>query len=184
MKRRLLTLVAATVSLGAYAQQPIGPYLGASLGSTDIRLDLGEGDSYSTDKFTWGVNAGWQINQYFGVEAGYMKPRAIKESFGEDSVTGKFSAWSATILATYPLSERWSIHARLGGIVATEKYSGVFDGLGFSYSDDTSEVLYGIGVGVIVEGAKLRLDYQRAKFDYGKAQILSLGINWYLPVSP
>lgn len=178
----LLAALAAVVSLGAYAQQPVGPYIGASLGSTEITLDLGDGESYSTDKFTWAIDAGWQINPYFAVEAGYVKPRALRESAGADFVTGKFSAWTATVLATYPLNERWSVHARLGGIVATEKYSGEIDGLGFSYSDDTSELLYGVGVSVIVEGAKLRLEYQRAKFDYGKAEILSLGINWFLPI--
>lgn len=178
--KRILAACAALVSLGAYAQQPSGPYLGAALGSADISIDVDEDATYKTDKFTWGVNLGWQITPYFGVEASYLKPSTIKEVIGSDSVSGKLSGITASLIGTLPLNERWSVHARLGGIVAKEKYSATISGLSYSYSDDTAELLYGVGAGVIVEGAKLRLDYQRAEFDYGKVGLLSLGINWFL----
>lgn len=180
--RTIIVSAALAMSMGAYAQQPTGPYIGGLIGSADTSIEVDGDYTYKTDLFTWGAVAGWQINQHFAVEAGYLKPNAIRETFGEDTVTGKLSAWTATALVSMPLSERWSIHARIGGIVATEKYSAVIDGLSYSYSDDTSEILYGAGIGVIVEGARIRLDYQRADFDYGKVGVISLGVNWFLPI--
>ena len=157
----------------------MGPYFGASLGSADLSIEVDEEFTYKTDKFTWGLNAGWQITQHFAVEAGYLKPGSIRESAGDDSVTGSFHAWTATLLGSYPMSERWSLYARLGGISATEKYSAVLDGLSYSTSDDTTELLYGVGAGVVVEGARIRFDYSRADFKYGEAGVFSLGVNWF-----
>jgi hypothetical protein len=179
--RTLIVAAALVVSMGAYAQQPTGPYFGALLGSADTSIEVDEDYTYNTDLFTWGAMAGWQINQHFAVEAGYLKPNTIRESFGEDTVTGKLTAWTASVLLSMPVSDRWSVYARFGGIVGKEKYSAVIDGLSYAYSDDNAEILYGVGVGVILEGAKVRLDYQRAEFDAGKVGVLSLGINWFIP---
>lgn len=64
---------------------------------------------------------------------------------------------------------------------ATEEYSATFNQSPIGrFSDRTTEVLYGGGLGVIVEGARVRLDYQRAEFDYGKVGVVSLGIVWFL----
>lgn len=182
MIKRVVALALLSAPCLALSQQPTGPYVGAFGGSTDLSLDIDESSTYKTDLFTWGLVAGWQINPYFAVEAGYFKPNSINESIGADEFSGSFHAWSATALVTYPLSERWSVHARAGGLVATEKYSAFIDGVNYAYSDDTSEFTYGVGVGVIVEGAKIRLDYQRTEFNFGKASVLSIGVNWYLPI--
>lgn len=181
MRKLIVSAALLSVSVGAYAQQPIGPYIGALVGSADTSIEVDEDYTYKTDLFTWGAMAGWQITPHFAVEAGYLKPNAIKESVGEDSLTGKFHAWTATVVLSWPMSERWSVHARAGGIVATEKYSATIDGLNYSYSDDTSEITYGAGISTMWDGARLRLEYQRAEFDYGKVGVISLGINWFLP---
>jgi hypothetical protein len=181
MRNLIVSAALLSVSMGAYAQQPIGPYIGVLGGSTDLSLEVDEDYTYKTDLFTWGAMAGWQITPHFAVEAGYLKPKSVRETVGEDSVSGRFHAWTATAVLSWPLSERWSVHARAGGIVATEKYSAVIDGLNYSYSDDTSEITYGAGISAMVDGARLRLEYQRADFDYGKVGIISLAINWFLP---
>jgi hypothetical protein len=180
MRTIIWSLALSTMSMGAYAQQPAGPYIGVLLGSSDLSIEVDEDYTYKTDKFTWGAMAGWQITPMFAVEAGYLKPNAILESVGDDTVTGRLSAWTATAVLSWPVSERFAIHARAGGIVATEKYSAFVDGLNYSYSDDTADIIYGAGISTMWDGARVRLEYQRAEFDYGKVGLISLGINWFL----
>jgi hypothetical protein len=167
------------------AAQPAGPYIGLLAGSTNISREVTDDYTFKTDKFTWGAVLGWQLHPNLAIEAGYLKPKNITESANDGTnsaqVTAKFSGWTATAVVTWPLSDLWSVHARLGAVRATEKYSATVNGDSGSFSDDTTEILYGAGVGVMVEGARVRLDYQRAKFNYGKVGILSLGINWFLP---
>src|SRR5690606_8038496 len=98
MMKRVLAACAALVSLGVCAQQPTGPYLGVALGSADISIDVDDEYTYKTDRFTWGAHLGWQITPHFGVEAGYLKPSTIKEDIGPDSVSGKLSGITASLI--------------------------------------------------------------------------------------
>ena len=191
MKKTFLVAVsAAAFSLGAAAQQPIGPYAGVLAGTADISRDVQVGlvdETYKQDKFTWGALLGWQLHPNFAVELGHLNIAKISQtvSVGTDDydATMKATGWTASALATYPFAERWSVHARLGAVRATEKFSVSFDGAALgSQKDRTTELLYGAGVGVrLNDAAQLRLDYQRADFEAGDVGVISLGFNWFLP---
>lgn len=191
MKKAFLAAAsAAAFSLGAVAQQPVGPYVGVLAGTADISRDVDFGsvdETYSKNKFTWGALLGWQFHPNFAVELGYLNLGKISETIpaGTDSydATMKATGWTASALASYPFADRWSVHARLGAVRATEKFSVSSGGthLG-SETDNTTELLYGAGVGVrLNDAAQLRLDYQRADFDAGDVGVISLGFNWLLP---
>lgn len=187
----LAAVSAAAFSLGAAAQQPVGPYVGVLAGTTEISRDLvvGEDDyGYKKDKFTWGALLGWQFHPNFAVELGHLSPAKLSESLDISGdtfdATMKATGWTASALVSYPFAERWSVHARLGALRATEKYSVSVNGSPMgSEKRRSTDVLYGAGVGVMVaEAARLRLDYQRAEFEAGKVGTISLGLNWFLPL--
>lgn len=173
-------------SVAGFAQQPMGPYIGVLAGTTDISREVTDDYTYKADKFTWGATLGWQLHQFVAVEAGYLRPKKSRETISDGvdtaDITARFHGLTASALLTWPISERWSTHLRLGAVRASEKYSASLNGgAPSSFTDNTTEVLYGAGLSVGFEDLRLRLDYQRAKFNYGKVGLLALGINWFLP---
>lgn len=184
---RTAFLTAITLASGAaLAQQPTGPYIGLLGGTSDISREVTEDYTHKDDKFTWGASLGWQFTSNLAAEIAYLKPGnlSLTEIDGEDvySVTGKLHGFSANAILSLPFADRWSVHARVGAVRAREKYrASVNDETVGTFSDTTTEVIYGGGIGVIIEGARFRLEYQRAEFEAGKIGLISLGINWFLP---
>lgn len=192
MKKRIIVtaISAAMLSMGAAAQQPVGPYAGVLAGSSSISRDLtlgGDDTTYKQDKFTWGALLGWQFHPNLGVEIGHLSPASLSETVVFEGVSYdaklKATGWTASALVSYPFAQRWSVHARLGALRATEKYSVSRDGtLVGTDKDRTTELLYGAGVGVMIGATtSLRLDYQRADFEAGDVGTISVGVNWHLP---
>ncbi|MEO6080637.1 MAG: outer membrane beta-barrel protein [Steroidobacteraceae bacterium] len=175
-------------SAGVCAQQAPGPYIGIAAGSTHISREITADYTYKADRFSWSALAGWNFTPNFGLEVSYLKPNKISETVtdGGDTatVTGNLRAWTLNAVGTYPLNNTWSVHVRGGAVRLKETYDATLNGtfLGTA-SDSTTEFIYGAGIGVMVEKARLRLDYQRSEFPYGKGSVISLGIIWFLPTS-
>lgn len=172
-------LAAAVICTGAYAAQPVGPYFGGLVGETKITDDIGVNEK----EITWGAFAGFQFIPYLGAEVGYIKPQKIvykdDEVQGADYLSLNASVWTLSGVATVPLGDTFSIHARAGVARVKGTATVVAGGIRGSTSDSTTDGIYGGGVGFIFEGARVRFEYQRVKHDGSKLGLLSASIVWY-----
>ncbi|MGC4027756.1 MAG: porin family protein [Steroidobacteraceae bacterium] len=176
-----VVLVAAMGSAGALAQQPTGPYIGVLGGKAEFKVsEL----NYKTDKFSWGLFGGYQFTPYIGAEVAYLQANKVKENLGGSppiTLGVKTSAYTGSVVGTYPLGDTWSLHGRLGG-ARTKLKASVTDGTASEFASDSStELIYGAGIGAMLDGARIRLEYQHINGDGIKVGLVSLGIVWFLP---
>lgn len=171
------------------ADAKTGAYVGVLGGQASVSRGLDEEASVDTDKFTWGLNIGWKAASNLAFEFQYLKPRSISiqlEGGGEIwDIKDTFTGLALSALPAWQASESVLLFGRIGAIRAEEKIrlwiDGDYEG---SASDHNTELLLGGGVTFLIDGAQLRLEYMRAKFEAGKVGLAALSVNWFLPRSP
>lgn len=178
-----LTALVAAAATTAFAEQPTGLYFGPEIGSADLQED---GFGFNTDETFWGLAVGWQATQHVGVELGYIDVKDIKDSLtdGSDTLDGSLalSAITGSVIGAIPMGDRWSLFGRAGAANLRAKVSGRLNGTPIgSVSEDSTEFFWGAGIGMMAEGARLRLEYRRIEFEAGDAGLISLGLMWFLP---
>lgn len=189
MKRAIFSVVAALIATTAHSDELLGAYGGVLVGSANVKRDIDEDLTYKTDKVSVGAMLGWQVTQNFGLEASYVQPKKIRESatFEGDAYTlvGKLSGLTASFIVSLPVTDVVSFHARAGAVRAKENWSASINGSGAgSFSDTTTEPIYGGGIGFGMNGARLRIEYQRAKFDAGELGLASVSIAYFFGRKP
>lgn len=183
IKRLIAAAVACAASAISHADDFSGPYFGLLGGSSQISRDLGDGVEWNSNKFTWGALLGWQVHRNFGVEVTYLRPATDRQSGVVDGdlyeVAAKTSGFSATAVLMFPIGDNFSVHGRVGALRAREKYlAWVNDFPEGSASDTTTEVIFGGGITKTFERTMLRVEYQRAEFEYGDVGLFSLSLSW------
>jgi Outer membrane protein beta-barrel domain len=169
--KSLVSSTTALILAAAFAPalaSDTGFYVGLDLGlsqypdnealrlSPDLVLS-GSGSSLNDEDTAWGVRAGYQLNPYFAVEAGYL-------DLGESSGTLVSGAPGGSAFSTFTLSAagptlafvgkwplgKWEPYLRLGVLFAdTELSFRGTDGttvLAGTVSDSTEEVFGGLGI--------------------------------------
>jgi OOP family OmpA-OmpF porin len=186
MKKLIVALVANVVVLGA-AQAQVGsadmtntynprPYVG-------VAVNAAKNQSSDDWKASPKVFAGYDINQNWGVEAGYT--HFSKEDFNAFNGTAMTSAQvrgsSSYVAAKYtmPINDRFSAYGKLGASYNDRKVS--MTGLGDYHDRDTSAygalgVQYAINQNVSVVGEYER--YGKDKNVGAKADALSVGLKY------
>ncbi len=180
MKQSLLWTVATLAVLApacVLAQQPHGVYVAADVGRTEVELD----GTTSPDELGWSVGAGWQLLPYVGIEASYINSRTMTLATGALRYDIEAKAVAGSVVGVLPFAERWSVFARAGAMrwEYQESLTLAAAPLGKARTRDTDLVL-GAGVGLMVEGAKLRLEYQRADTGDYEFSFISLGVQWFV----
>ena len=167
--RSTIALIPAAVLAPAAVASDTGFYVGLDFGlsqypnneelrvSPDLVL-LASGSSLNDEDTAWGVRAGYQLNSYFAVEAGYL-------DLGESSGTLASSTPGSSALSTFTLSGAgptlalvgkwplgdWEPYLRLGVLFADTELSfrgtDGADVLTGTVSDSTEEVFGGLGIG-------------------------------------
>ena len=176
--KRIVTIVAAglmSAGLSAHAQTPpagglrmdSGLYIGAGLGGADVR-DFCSQVSGACDKKdgTWNVFAGYQVNRYFAVEAGYS-------DFGSASTSGitgggagvtireKTKAFELVAVGMLPIGQHFSVYGKVGGYRydSDGSASGAFS---TTASDKGTELTFGVGAQYDFDGRiAVRAEAQR-----------------------
>ncbi|HEY0063240.1 MAG TPA: porin family protein [Telluria sp.] len=130
-KKIAIAATLAVLSSAAMAADQPYFYAGADAGSTKV-----EGADRET---SYGAFAGYQINENFGVEAGY---RRLADT---DILTGnlKVDQISLSGIGTIPLNNGFSVYGRLG----YNRVTADADVGGVGYKDHENKALYGIGLG-------------------------------------
>jgi opacity protein-like surface antigen len=205
MRTELSTAILATLLTTPVAAQDRGFYFGFDAGQVSVNSDKGgldqslidgftlagltvvDGSSeVSEDSFTWGLTLGYQVIDYFAIEASYFDlgkfeyrasgtatdGDALYEGHAAVDANGSGPALSA--IGILPLGA-WRPYLRAGVLFADVDYDARVTIDGVSGSDDVSgsseNFLWGVGVGYTADHWTTRLEYQQAQ-DVGENSIL------------
>ena len=169
MKKLIFAVLAGVAAMSAAQAQISSPYIGVGVASSDHDLKIGGASSTTSDswKGSGKVFGGFDVNQMFGVEAGYTDIRKANHTYTIGGVTGNATSEGnrsyLAAKATMPVSDAFSVYGKLGAGYSKVKLSSA---LGNS-SDSKTEVYAGLGGQYkLSEKAALILEYER----YGKSK--------------
>ena len=117
----------------AAAQSESSFYIGGTVGQSDLKNGCSGVDGCDKTDMAWRILGGYQFNRFFAAEIGYSDFGRTTTSVGDT----KAKAWEVVGLASYPLTNEFSIYGKLGG------YNGKLEG---PTGDGTSnQFTYGAG---------------------------------------
>jgi OmpA-OmpF porin, OOP family len=164
----IIVLIPAALTAPEALASDTGFYVGLDLGVSQypnneevraVGLVLsGSGSSLDHEDTAWGVRAGYQLNPYFAVEAGYLdtgdSSGTLASNTPGSSARARFTLSSSgptlAFVGKWPLG-KWEPYLRLGVLFAdTELSFRGTDGttvLAGTVSENTEEVFGGLGIG-------------------------------------
>lgn len=160
--RRNITAVALAIALGfagvAQADEDAGLYIGAGVGQFNLEIDE---VGFDSDDTAFKVFGGWRFSPNFAVELAYMDLGAPEETFDvlgtpvdiQTEVTG-----FAPYIVTGTQFGMVELFAKLGYLFYDFEISS--PGVG-SESDSDEDLVYGLGLGVVLGQANFRLEYEQ-----------------------
>jgi OOP family OmpA-OmpF porin len=109
----LLVLTAAPLEVHAGD----GFFVGGSIGSANLDDDF-DGLEVDDDTTSFRIVAGWQVNRYFALEAGYHDFGDFEQNFTIDGAQGKAKlsddGFTLCAIGSYPVADRIDIFGRAG----------------------------------------------------------------------
>ncbi len=165
-------LLSATPALAA----DNGIYLGGSVGQAGVSLDELDGESfdYDADSTAFKAIAGWRFLDWLAVEGNY-----VDLGSGDDTIEGmKFesdiSGLSLSAVGFLPVGPV-DLFARVGAI----NWDAELSAPGESFSDDGTDLTYGIGAQFRVWSLSIRAEYEQFDVDAADTvDLISLGVTW------
>lgn len=177
MKKLSIILLSSAATLMSSSVLADGSFYG-SLDITRIDLDLDTAGLDDTDT-TFGIAAGYRINENFAVELGYQDFGEVSASAGNASAKVEADAIQLSVIGSVPVSENAGVYAELGfdSWDADASYTNHPDlGTG-SESEDGTDIFYGIGAYLsLSEAVNLKLEYQMHELDDTDVDVLGLGV--------
>jgi OOP family OmpA-OmpF porin len=170
----------AGVDFGQYSHDldanGFGGQIDAALGDLGLTVSNASSDT-SEDGFTYGVLVGYQFLPYLAVEAAYVDlgdAELKSNATVSDGVTSaelrarattESSGPSLSALGILPIMNSWEVHARAGVYFSSNDATArvAVDGLEQTASDssNTTEFVWGAGIGYTRGNYTSRLDYQQ-----------------------
>jgi hypothetical protein len=149
-------------------------YVGGSIGRTDYEQD---NCLLFCDDRTWGgkLFTGGQVNQYFGVELGYVYLGEVDRNGGDIRAQGL----NLSLVGHIPVSDQFKLFGKVGtiwGFTRTRAPAGQPSG-----HEDSFRLSYGLGLQVDVNrNWAVRGDWDRYRFEYpgrkDDADLYSIGL--------
>jgi OmpA-OmpF porin, OOP family len=163
----LISVAAFGFASAASAQMMSNTYIGAGVGSTNIKLDSGDFSGVSSkDESDTGfkIFAGYRFNPSWAAEVAYANLGDSAVTFPGGTGKGEASSWSAAAVYTLPLTRGFSLLGKLGA--SFNKFEGSFTGAGGgSSTKNKTDLLWGIGASYAFSPrVSARLEWE----DYGK----------------
>jgi OmpA-OmpF porin, OOP family len=179
-----IVAVAATLfALPAQAQRAPEPgfYVGGTIGESkwkDACSGLGGGVSCDDTDTAVKIFGGYQMNQFFAGEFGYVNLGKSKASSGPFTDDIKAHAWELSAVGSWPVVDRFSIFGRLGLYFADVEEDTNFAG---NFKHSNNDLTFGFGVRYdFTRNLAVRGEWQRYNDvgggDIGKSDIDLLGI--------
>ena len=162
-----------TVLVGAWlssaASVSAQPYLGASVGSvkSSERCEVPSYCDLSDSGYK--LFAGYQFMRYVGIEAAYVDLGNTRRSFvypAGFNVREQLSTSGFELVGvlTWPITERLSVFAKIGGAYLTVTKSDSVNGATFGQPGDSTRNGYVVGIGAAIQVAanvRARVGYER-----------------------
>ncbi len=169
MTKALLLAAAASLATAGAATAQDGQF---HLGAGYTYLDA---DGVEFDVIT--LRGGYDFTEFLGAE-GELQFGLSDETVTAGAVTGDLSYDFGIGLfgkAQYPLTEQFSVFARLGYVYQEAEAAAAFGGQNFNVSDGEGGVGYGVGAEWAFYGPNgVRFDYTRNDFDAGENDAFTL----------
>ncbi|QBC43968.1 porin [Iodobacter fluviatilis] len=180
MKKNIL----ASLVLSTLIASPVfaeGFYIGADLGSSNMSADIND-QNFNKNNAAWGINGGYKFSPYLAAELGYRDFGKAEENYFIASASIKAKAVQASVLASYPFNDAFSVFGRLGvaSIKTTAKAESRIFGYSKSKEETQTKALFGIGAQYAFnKNFSLRAEYnQYAKIEDLKLSTFTVGANY------
>ncbi len=171
MKKLIFAMIAAVTAMGAAQAAAPGPYVGVGVASADHSYNLPGSVGGSTDGFkaSGKIFGGYEIDQTFGVEAGYTDFRKSSHDYTLNGVPGRAESDGHSFYlagkATKPLNEQVSLYGKLGAANNKSTLSST-NGV-YNRSESKTELYGALGVQYnLNQNVALTAEYER----YGKSK--------------
>lgn len=115
MKNNLLIALIAVAGLAPFAAQAQQSYVGINIGRSEQKLSADGFGSASDNGGGFRLSAGAAFNQYFGIEAGFVKQASIDVDLGDgDVVYSKPKTLYLAATGTIPMGARFALTGKVG----------------------------------------------------------------------
>lgn len=153
-----------------------GWYAGFNFGQSRYR-DLGVSTA-NTRTEGWKVYSGYQFNKYLGVEGGYANLNDFTATTATARIETESNAWALSAVGSYPLTDKFSVMARLGAAyVLTSTSTKVGTALAQRSGDDGYQPYYGLGVKyALLDNIDLRAEWERFDLDDSNIDLMTAGV--------
>ncbi|MDL2356553.1 MAG: outer membrane beta-barrel protein, partial [Pseudomonadota bacterium] len=169
MKKLIFALIAAATAVGS--AQAAGPYVGVGVASADHSYNLSGTSNGSTDgyKASGKVFAGYDLDQTWGVEAGYTDFKKSTYNYTLNNAAGRATSDGHSFYvagkATAPITDQFSVFGKLGAAQNKSTLSSATPA--FNTSNSKTEVYAGVGLQYnLNQKVALTAEYER----YGKSK--------------
>ena len=188
MKKLIFALIAGTATIAAAQAQTTAPraYVGAGVSTvkSDYRISGAENVNNSGWKGSGKLFGGVELDQTFGVEAGYTDFRKSRANYTYAGVNGTAEAdgYGSYLAgkATMPVNEQTSVYGKLGVAHTKREMTSTTPGLARKVSDNG--VYAGVGVQhALNQQVSLIAEYERygKKADFGaRPDVLTIGAKY------
>ncbi|MGZ8289770.1 MAG: outer membrane beta-barrel protein, partial [Telluria sp.] len=139
MKKLIFALIAGVTAMGA--AQAAGPYVGVGVASADHKFTVPGATNVSTDgyKASGKIFGGYEMDQNYGVEAGYTDFKKSSNSFTMNGVNGRAETEGHAVYvagkASAPINEQFSVFGKLGAAYNKSEMRSSTPGLSRNDSD-------------------------------------------------
>jgi OOP family OmpA-OmpF porin len=180
-----LVVPALAAGAAAHAAVEIGPYIGASVGQTTAKADVG---TFNFDKQETGYKlyGGFNFLPWLGVEGGYVDFGNPSDSAntlaggidGDADLTG----WQAFLVGTLPLGPV-DVFVKAGGIAADFNLKLHGSALPTNISESDSDSMFAYGAGVAYSFGKFAVRVEAEGYDVDTLDdlyLISAGLTYHL----
>lgn len=184
MKKLIIALIAGCAAMSAAQAQ--NAYVGAAVTTSDSNFRIGGATNINSGgyKGSGKIFGGWELNDMWGVEAGYTDLRSVEGSYTLGNTAGRVQAdGSRTYLAgkaSWPVNQQVSVYGKLG--VAYNKIDVSTSTPNLSWEDDETDAYGALGAQYkLNQNVSLIAEYERygSKKDWGaKADTWSIGARY------
>jgi len=180
MSKSTLIALATTAVLGLAATPAIaadnGIYLGASVGQAGVSIDDFEGEDFNfdADSTAFKAIAGWRFLDWLAVEGNYVDLGSADDTIDNVKFETDVSGVSLSAVGFLPVGPV-DLFARVGAI----NWDADLSVSGETFSDDGTDLTYGVGAQFRVWSLSIRAEYEQFDVDAADTvDLISLGVTW------
>ena len=173
MRKRYLTGLGAVLALTGLPANAAdnGFFLGGSIGQSGVQVDDLDYDANATG---YKLIAGWRFLDWLAVEGNYVDFGSGDETILGDRISTEADGVSLSAVGFVPLGPV-DLYARVGAIDWDAEVTSVDFG---SFSDDGTDLTYGVGAQFRVLSLAFRAEYERFDLEGADVDMISVGFTW------